>query len=155
MRRRLPVGIPSFAKSRGEGRHCADQTPRIAEPLPVGECDFLSRSRRFGKTLSRYCDNPIAQYAGHYASVFCSHQAALGLDLTAEDASRQGQCDLVVRQARRIVLIGFELTEADTVAGEALAQLKARGYAAKHRGPGSVTLLGVTFSKTKRQKVGW
>ena len=36
-------------------------------------------------------------YEGYYASVFYSHFAALGLDITLEDASSHGRLDMAVR----------------------------------------------------------
>ena len=41
-------------------------------------------------------NNPIARYEGFYASVFYSHLAALGLDLTPEDATAYGRIDLTL-----------------------------------------------------------
>ncbi|MCX7673792.1 MAG: PD-(D/E)XK nuclease domain-containing protein, partial [Thiobacillaceae bacterium] len=102
-----------------------------------------------------YRHNPIAQYEGYYASVFYSHLAALGLDLIAEDVSSQGRCDLVLRHGGRVYLIEFKLVPGTTPTGEALAQLKVRDYAAKYRGQGPITLLGIEFSTQQRQIVGW
>ena len=103
-----------------------------------------------------YRNNPIAQYEGYFASVFYSHLAALGLDLVAEDVSNQGQCDLVIRHGGHVWLFEFKLIDGDTPTGEALAQLKARDYAAKYRAPGAnVIEIGIEFSKPRRQIVGW
>ena len=44
-----------------------------------------------------YDNNPIARYEGYYASVFYSYFAALGLDITLEDATNQGRIDMTVR----------------------------------------------------------
>ncbi|WP_143890166.1 ATP-binding protein [Tepidimonas alkaliphilus] len=102
--------------------------------------------------------NPIAQYEGYYASVFYSHLASLGLDIVPEEVSNPGQCDLVIRHAGRAWVIEFKVIDGDAPTGEAMRQLKARDYAAKHRGaPGihEVIELGVEFSPTKRQIVGW
>ncbi|TSE20581.1 putative AAA-ATPase [Tepidimonas alkaliphilus] len=102
--------------------------------------------------------NPIAQYEGYYASVFYSHLASLGLDIVPEEVSNPGQCDLVIRHAGRAWVIEFKVIDGDAPTGEAMRQLKAKDYAAKHRGaPGieEVIELGVEFSPTKRQIVGW
>ncbi len=101
-------------------------------------------------------NNTIAQYEGYYASVFYSHLAALGLDIVAEDVSNQGQCDLSIRHQGWVWVIEFKLVDGDAVTGAALAQLKAKDYAAKYRMPGMhVIELGVEFSTTQRQIVGW
>ncbi len=100
-----------------------------------------------------YRANSIARYEGYFASVFYSHLAALGLDLVAEDVSCEGRCDLVVRTASITWVMEFKVVEGDTPTGEALAQIQAKNYAAKY--PDPVILLGIEFSKTKRQIVGW
>ncbi len=103
-----------------------------------------------------YRNNPIAQYEGYFASVFYSHLAALGLDLIGEDVSNQGRCDLAIRLGRIVYLLEFKVIDGDAPTGEALAQLKARDYAAKYRAPGvEVIEIGIEFSKSKRQIVGW
>ncbi|NCD27003.1 MAG: hypothetical protein EOL86_15640, partial [Deltaproteobacteria bacterium] len=106
--------------------------------------------------LDWYRNNPIAQYEGYFASVFYSHLAALGLDLVGEDVSNQGRCDLSIRQGQRVYVLEFKVIDGDTPTGEALAQLKARDYAAKYRAPGvEIVEIGIEFSKAKRQIVGW
>ncbi|OBS30320.1 hypothetical protein A9O67_04560 [Tepidimonas fonticaldi] len=105
-----------------------------------------------------YRNNPIAQYEGYYASVFYSHLASLGLDIVPEEVSNPGQCDLVIRHAGRAWVIEFKVIDGEEPTGEAMRQLKARDYAAKHRGaPGiaEVIELGVEFSRARRQIVGW
>ncbi len=105
-----------------------------------------------------YRNNPIAQYEGYYASVFYSHLASLGLDIVPEEVSNPGQCDLVIRHASRAWVIEFKVIDGEEPTGEAMRQLKAKDYAAKHRGaPGihEVIELGVEFSRAKRQIVGW
>ncbi len=99
--------------------------------------------------------NPIARYEGYYASVFYSHLAALGLDLTAEDASRQGRVDLTLKFNDRIWLFEFKVVELEP-AGRALQQLKDRDYAAKYRALGQpIHLIGIEFSREQRGVVGF
>ena len=103
-------------------------------------------------------NNPIAQYEGYYASVFYSHLASLGLDIVPEEVSNPGQCDLVIRHAGRAWVIEFKVIDGEAPTGEAMRQLKARDYAAKHRGAPGITEvieLGVEFSRARRQIVGW
>ncbi|OIN94039.1 MAG: hypothetical protein AUJ20_02180, partial [Comamonadaceae bacterium CG1_02_60_18] len=76
-----------------------------------------------------YRNNPIAQYEGYYASVFYSYFAALGLDITVEDSSNQGRLDMAVRFNGHIYLFEFKVVEL-VPEGKALAQLKAKNYAA-------------------------
>ncbi len=105
---------------------------------------------------SWYDTSPMARYEGYYASVFYSHLASLGLAITAEDVSSEGRCDLAVRFGSRVYVFEFKVVDGDAPTGAALAQLKAKDYAAKYRAPGVHVLeIGVEFSKTKRQIVGW
>jgi len=103
-----------------------------------------------------YRNNPITQYEGYWASVFYSHIASLGLDLTPEDVTNQGRIDLTLKLDNAIVVIEFKRVEGTTPTGEAIAQLKARGYADKYRADGRpIYLLGIEFSAELRNIVGW
>ena len=94
--------------------------------------------------------NDIARYEGWYASVFYSHFAALGLDVTVEDATSRGRLDMAVRFNRQVYLFEFKVVEL-APEGTALAQLKAKRYADKYRGPGRpIHLIGVEFSRRER-----
>lgn len=106
--------------------------------------------------LDWYRNNPITQYEGYWASVFYSHIASLGLDLTPEDVTNQGRIDLTLQLDDAIVVIEFKRVEGSAPTGEAIAQLKAKGYADKYRADGRpVYLLGVEFSAERRNIVGW
>ncbi|MBK1650002.1 hypothetical protein CKO36_15715 [Rhabdochromatium marinum] len=50
-RRKLPIGIQTFAKMREEGYYYVDKTGFIARLIDEGSFYFLSRPRRFGKSL--------------------------------------------------------------------------------------------------------
>jgi hypothetical protein len=105
-----------------------------------------------------YRKSPIAQYEGYFASVFYSHLASLGLPLVAEDTSLQGRLDLMLRAGSTVWLFEFKVVEGDAPTGEALAQLRAKDYAAKYRTAPEVERLlqvGVEFSASRRQIVGW
>jgi hypothetical protein len=102
-----------------------------------------------------YRNNPIARYEGYYASVFYAYFASLGLDITLEDSSNQGRLDMAVRFNGHIYLFEFKVVEL-VAAGEALAQIKARGYADKFRAAGQpIHLIGVEFSRDRRSVVGF
>jgi len=102
-----------------------------------------------------YRKNPIAQYEGYYASVFYAYFAALGLDITLEDASNHGRLDMAVRFNQQIYLFEFKVVEL-TPEGQALQQIKDRGYADKYRAEGlSIHLIGVEFSREQRSVVGF
>ncbi len=50
-RRPLPIGIQTFSTLREEGCYYVDKTPLIRELIRTGRHYFLSRPRRFGKSL--------------------------------------------------------------------------------------------------------
>ena len=102
-----------------------------------------------------YRKNPIAQYEGYYASVFYAYFAALGLDITLEDASSHGRLDMAVRFNQQIYLFEFKVVEL-TPEGQALQQIKDKGYADKYRAEGlPIHLIGVEFSRERRSVVGF
>ena len=97
--------------------------------------------------------NEIARYEGYYASIVYAWCAASGALVTAEDTSAAGRVDLSVRAGGQVFLFEFKVVE-QAGAGKALAQLKARGYAAKHAGSGKpVHLVGIEFSSEERALV--
>ncbi|WP_050757304.1 PD-(D/E)XK nuclease domain-containing protein [Leptothrix cholodnii] len=102
-----------------------------------------------------YRRNPLAGFEGHYASVFYSHLAGLGLDLRVEDATNHGRIDLTVVLSGQVFLFEFKVVT-DAPEGQVLRQIHEKGYAEKYLGQGSdVHLIGVEFSKTARNVVGF
>ena len=102
-----------------------------------------------------YRNNPIAQYEGHYASVFYSHFAALGLSVTVEDASHFGKVDMTVDFSGHLYLFEFKVVE-QLPEGSALEQIKTKGYADKYRAQGKpIHLIGMEFSRQQRQIVAF
>ncbi len=100
-------------------------------------------------------NNPIARYEGYYASVFYAYFASLGLDITLEDSSNRGRLDMAVRFNGHIYLFEFKVVELVS-SGEALAQIKERGYSDKYRAEGQpIHLVGVEFSRDRGSVVGF
>ena len=97
--------------------------------------------------------NDLARYEGYYASVFFAFLAGCEFDVRAEDSSAAGRIDVAVLLDEAAYL--FELKIAERASpGAALAQLKERGYAEKHRRPGRpVHLVGIHFSEDSRSIV--
>ncbi|MYF49128.1 MAG: ATP-binding protein [Gammaproteobacteria bacterium] len=97
-----------------------------------------------------YTNNDIANYEGYYASVFYSYFAGLGLDVTVEDSTSRGRLDMALRFEGRAYVFEFKVVE-QAGEGAAMAQLRQRGYADKHRGTGGpVRLVAVEFSSEAR-----
>ena len=104
-----------------------------------------------------YRNNPLAGFEGHYASVFYSYFAALGLDLRVEDTTNHGRIDMAVLFAAQVFVFEFKVVEhAQAAKGEVLAQIKALGYADKYLGRGEpVHLVGIEFGRAERNLVGF
>ncbi|MCK6404365.1 MAG: ATP-binding protein [Sphaerotilus natans subsp. sulfidivorans] len=102
-----------------------------------------------------YRSNPLAGFEGHYASVFYSHFAALGLDVRVEDATSHGRIDMAVLYAGRVFLFEFKVVDRQA-SGAALQQIKDRGYADKYRARGEpIHLVGIEFQRAERNVVGF
>jgi hypothetical protein len=100
-----------------------------------------------------YRRNNLAGYEGYWASLVYCLFAALGVETRAEEASNQGQVDLVIEYQGRIWLLEFKL--ADTDGGQrALEQIKSQGYHLRYAGQ-SATLIGMDFSREQRNLVGF
>ena len=70
-RRRLPIGIQTFRELREEDCYYVDKTPYVERLLREGKHYFLSRPRRFGKslfldTLKEFFEGNEALFAGLY-----------------------------------------------------------------------------------------
>ena len=100
-----------------------------------------------------YRNNPINNYEGHYASIFYSHFAALGLQVAVEDSSVNGKVDMAIQFNNTTFIFEFKVVE-DKPLGNALAQIKANNYAQKYVKEGwAIYGIGVEFSKAQRQVV--
>jgi len=86
-RHQLPIGIQTFAKLREEDCYYVDKTPLIAQLAEGGSVYFLSRPRRFGKSL--FLDTLAEAFAGNRV-LFEGGEAAiaLGAEPKAADRSR-------------------------------------------------------------------
>ena len=70
--------------------------------------------------------------------------------MTVEDSDSRGRVDMTVRSDGGVYLFEFKVVE-QAGEGAAMAQLKSRRYADKHRGQGrSVHLVAVEFSRATR-----
>ena len=142
----------------GESMRAERAESRLFDRLSAN--DFSGLQAHFSQLFASiphdwYRINPLAQYEGYYASVFYSHFAALGLDITLEDASNHGRLDMAVRFNRQIYLFAFKVVEL-TPEGKALQQIKDKGYADKYRAEGHpIHLIGVEFSREQRSVVGF
>jgi predicted AAA+ superfamily ATPase len=61
----LPIGIQTFAKLREDDCYYVDKTPLALRLIEEGSVYFLSRPRRFGKSL--FLDTLKELFEGHQA----------------------------------------------------------------------------------------
>ena len=133
---------------------------RLARLLAAHDCAGLEglfqaffASIPYERHAARRCrrtHNDIANYEGYYASVFYSYFAALGYEIAVEESSSHGRLDMAVRTGGHVYLFEFKVVEL-APPGSALAQSRARDYAAKYRGRGEpIHLVGVEVSRKTR-----
>ena len=134
----------------------AKQYPTVLKALKT--CNFQLLEQHL-KTLYAsiphdwYRNNNIQNYEGHYASIFYSHFAALGLHVNVEEASVNGKVDMAIQFNNTTFIFEFKVVE-DKPKGNALAQIKANNYAQKYVREGwAIYGVGVEFSKAQRQVV--
>ena len=76
-------------------------------------------------------------------------------EVTAEDSGSRGRADLIVRGFGRVYVFEFKMRERSGP-GDALRQLKERGYADRYLGRGEpVHLVGLEFSAETRNLTGF
>ena len=92
----------------------------------------------------------MARYEGYYASVFYAFLLGTGLDVRAEESSAAGRADIAVVLEGAAWVFELKIDERASE-GAALAQLRKRGYADRHRRGGrKVHLVGIHFSEASR-----
>jgi hypothetical protein len=108
-----------------------------------------------GKVFARWTGG-----AAHVADVnspntiFYCYFTAVGLDVTAEDATSHGRIDMTVTLDNRVFIFEFKVVDIDRTPGTALDQVRQRGYAGKyHGGNAEITLIGMAFDRNKRNIV--
>ncbi|MDF1615243.1 ATP-binding protein [Desulfurivibrio dismutans] len=133
---------------------------RLAVLGALRQADFSALREHFSAFFASiphdwYRKNELDRFEGYYASVFYSHLAALGLDVRVEESSSRGRVDLVLICEGGVYIFEFKVVE-EAPEGKALAQIKAKDYAAKYRNRGEpVHLVGVEFARKTRNIVAF
>lgn len=149
------VLLPVLGINRNEAQTHQLALLDVLQRKDLGDLHAHLKALYAGLPHDWYRNNPIAQYEGHYASIFYSHFAALGLKVTVEDASNYGRVDMAVDFDGHIYLFEFKVVE-QLPEGRALEQIKAKGYADKYRASGKIIhQVGVEFSSQQRQIVAF
>jgi hypothetical protein len=102
-----------------------------------------------------YASSRVAAYEAFYASVFYCYFTAIGLDVRVEDSTNVGRIDMTVIYGGRVYLFEFKVVELDPSPRKAIEQIRSRRYWEKYLGKGEIVLVGVEFSKTTRNIVGY
>ena len=184
IKRKYPVGIQSFASIRKDGYLYVDKTPLVYKMITEGKTYFLSRPRRFGKSL--LISTLQAVFEGHrdlfeafttddgieQPQLFIAHtdwkwekHPVLRFDFSAGDLITIDQLDTLIaftlssyEKKYGITPKGFYVIEIkyDQSAEEALDQIDRKGYAGKYRPDGRpVTNVGISFSSEERNITEW
>ena len=141
-------GVPGDAEAQ-------ERLTVILQRGALDELEGLVRALFASIPSDWYRNNPLSGFEGHYASVFYSHFAALGLDVRVEDATSHGRIDMAVLHAGRVFLFEFKVVDRQAT-GQALRQIQDRGYADKYRARGEpIHLVGIEFGRTERNVVGF
>ncbi len=102
---------------------------------------------------NNFTNNKLYEYEGYYASVVYTYLAGIGLDIIPEDVTNIGRMDLSVKLDGKVFIFEFKLTEKAT--GKALKQIKEKRYWAKYQDYKDIYLVGIEFSRKKRNIIGY
>ena len=100
-----------------------------------------------------YRKNNIAHFEGYYASVLYSFFVGMGITVIPEDVGNLGRIDLTIQLENHSYIIEFKMVKRKSKSNSALRQIIQQGYAAKYSG--NVYQIGIEFSETKRNIVGF
>ena len=160
------LGYPNLEVRRSLSRHLfARMTGRPADPgsafwrsvlraLRAGDAAGVERELRAlfaGIPHQWHARNEMARFEGYYASVVYAYLQGTGLDVRAEESSAAaGRADMAVVLEDLVWVFELKIDERASE-GAALAQLRERGYADRHRREGrAVRLAGIHFSEESR-----
>jgi hypothetical protein len=126
--------------------------------------DFSALEQRFralfdGIAHQNHTNNPIAAYEGYYASVMYAFLCSLSLDMRAEESSSKGRVDIALRFTlpsgqKQVYIFEFKMVNGTEGDGSAMAQIKAKDYAAPYcDGSYRIFLIGMEFSAQVRNFV--
>ncbi len=102
---------------------------------------------------NNFTNNKLPEFEGYYASVIYAYLASLPVNLIPEDVSNFGRIDLTLQYRDKVFIIEFKLCEKAT--GAALKQIKEKRYYEKYSNFDNIYLIGIEFSKEKRNIVGY
>ena len=159
------LGYPNLEVRRSLNRHLfARLTGRPTDPgsalwrgmvraLRAGNAEGVETELRAlfaGIPHEWHTRSEMARFEGYYASVVYAYLQGTGLDVRAEESSAAGRADMAVVLEDAVWVFELKIDERAS-GGAALAQLRERGYADRHRREGRVVrLVGIHFSEESR-----
>jgi len=102
---------------------------------------------------NNFTNNKLPEYEGYYASVVYAYLASIGMTTIPDDVSNLGRIDLTLQYQDKVFIIEFKLSEKAT--GAALKQIKEKRYYEKYQEYENIYLIGIEFSKEKRNIIGY
>ena len=133
--KKLPIGRQDFASLIGDGNLYVDKTAHIFRLIQSGTYIFLSRPRRFGKSL----------LVSTLKEIFEGNRAVFR-GLWIEDKITW----------ERYPVIHVDFNQLRESADEALAQIREKGYPQHFRAAGKpLTLVGLAFDVEQKNVKAW
>ena len=146
--KKLPIGQSSFEIIIEENNLYVDKTEKIYELLNTTKFNFLSRPRRFGKSLLMSTIKNI-----FLANKDLSNNNAGFTPADMEFLTCEGRIDILVETKDKIYIMEFKCNQS---AEKAIEQIKNKNYAEKFLGKGKKTILiGINFDTEKRNITEW
>jgi hypothetical protein len=128
---------------------------RALEKGDLGKIEEILYSFFAGIPAEWYRKNETERYEGFYASVVYALFNGSGLQTITEDAGSTGRIDLTVIHRGKVYVMEFKVVEGEAE-GRALKQIREKRYFEKYLGKcAEIYLLGIEFSKEKRNIVGF
>lgn len=138
------------------GRGSADQT----RPNALTQADDLQGVRRLFEAFFAdipyewYRRNDSVPYGGYWAALMYSHFASAGLDVRVEEMTSLGRLDMAVVCPGHVHIYEFKVVDRESE-GHASARMRKRGHADKFRYVAPIRLIGVEFSRERRNIIGF
>ena len=111
---------------------------------------FIEAVKSFFAGVPYHLDN---RNEHHYHAILYTLLTAFGADIRAEEPTAKGRADIVLLMPKTIYVMELKY---DGTADEALAQIRAKGYAGKYAiDQRPVTIVGIAFSSDQRNITEW
>ncbi|MDR1474274.1 MAG: ATP-binding protein, partial [Endomicrobium sp.] len=160
----LPIGTQTFEVLRNDGAIYVDKTEHIYKLINSGSVYFLSRPRRFGKSLLISTFKELFKgnkkiFEGLYIygkwdwsktnPLFLLTARLIGYEVEGEVHTDKGRIDAVLKKGREVIVVEIKHGKGrkiEKLLKEAMAQIKGKKYYEKY-GEREVSLLAIAFGE--------